>query len=302
MEEATTKACCTCKEIKAIAEFQSRTGKEYPKCNECRAKYYKENTDRVKARAKQYHEDNKERINIRNREYAERNKESILASKRRYYQENKDNICAYQKEYRKNNYDKVISRWHKYYNENKEQLNAKNKQYYYDHQEERQAKSREWYHENKEAHYQASLKYNMEHRDAINAWSREWNKLRRAENPGPYRARWQAYRARKAGAAGTYTADDVDDIYIDQLGKCTYCGSSLSDYYEVDHIIPLARQELDPTNYPSNLQLLCPTCNKSKGPKTHEEYIVYLFKLGRLDPIKFQEEYQQLSLFYEQAA
>jgi 5-methylcytosine-specific restriction endonuclease McrA len=43
--------------------------------------------------------------------------------------------------------------------------------------------------------------------------------------------------------------------------KCRVTFPSL-DYLEVDHIIPLSRRG---TDRPSNLQLLCPKCNKKKG-------------------------------------
>jgi 5-methylcytosine-specific restriction endonuclease McrA len=45
--------------------------------------------------------------------------------------------------------------------------------------------------------------------------------------------------------------------------KCRVSFPSI-DYLEVDHIIPVSRRG---TDRPSNLQLLCPKCNKRKGSK-----------------------------------
>lgn len=50
-----------------------------------------------------------------------------------------------------------------------------------------------------------------------------------------------------------------------QRGKCAVCRASLDRAGQhVDHITPIARGG---TNHTSNLQLLCPRCNTSKGAK-----------------------------------
>jgi 5-methylcytosine-specific restriction endonuclease McrA len=81
-------------------------------------------------------------------------------------------------------------------------------------------------------------------------------------------------RARRLGVPGRFYAKDIDDSYIEQMGLCVYCQCNLRHGYHVDHIIPITR--LGTSNYPSNLQLLCPPCNHSKSNKTHEEYVNYM--------------------------
>lgn len=57
--------------------------------------------------------------------------------------------------------------------------------------------------------------------------------------------------------------------------RCIYCnwiGSYLS--FEKDHIIPLSRGGADA---PSNIRWICSGCNRQKGMKTHEEYIIWRF-------------------------
>lgn len=71
--------------------------------------------------------------------------------------------------------------------------------------------------------------------------------------------------ASKRGAQGRYRISDVRRIYADQDGLCAACKCDLSKSgYHVDHIMPIA---LGGTNWPHNIQILCPPCNLSKSAK-----------------------------------
>lgn len=70
--------------------------------------------------------------------------------------------------------------------------------------------------------------------------------------------------ARIRNAEGTHTTDDIALILEEQNFTCPYCLASLADGYHVDHYIPLS---LGGSNWPDNLQCLCPTCNTRKGAK-----------------------------------
>lgn len=75
-------------------------------------------------------------------------------------------------------------------------------------------------------------------------------------------------RALKAAAAGFFTSNDILNIKILQKEKCACCARSLRDTgYHVDHIYPIS---LGGSNWPSNIQLLCPHCNTSKRDKIPE--------------------------------
>jgi 5-methylcytosine-specific restriction endonuclease McrA len=52
------------------------------------------------------------------------------------------------------------------------------------------------------------------------------------------------------------TGDDIKALLISQGGLCNACKCDISTSYHVDHVIALARGG---TNWPDNLQLLCPT-------------------------------------------
>jgi 5-methylcytosine-specific restriction endonuclease McrA len=57
-----------------------------------------------------------------------------------------------------------------------------------------------------------------------------------------------------------------------QRGRCAYfmhCKNRLGNDFHCDHITPLV---LGGTNYPSNLQLTCPTCNLRKGTKPAADF------------------------------
>lgn len=84
-------------------------------------------------------------------------------------------------------------------------------------------------------------------------------------------------RARKRAAEGSHTADDIQNIFEAQNGKCAVCFIPLSKtrqpgyrVYHVDHMLPLSRGG---SNWPSNLQLLCYKDNCSKGARTMEEWL-----------------------------
>lgn len=91
------------------------------------------------------------------------------------------------------------------------------------------------------------------------AMDREYAK----RNPLVTRAKNAARAARKKGAEGRYSADDVNALFKAQKGKCAYCKRKLKSFH-VDHIVPLARGG---NNWPSNLQICCPSCNSSKGAR-----------------------------------
>ena len=78
-------------------------------------------------------------------------------------------------------------------------------------------------------------------------------------------------RIRVRNAKGKHTWRDIAALYTKQRGKCVVCRKELDDKYHVDHLMPLARGG---SNWPENLQLLCPKCNAKKGAKHPLEFLV----------------------------
>lgn len=98
----------------------------------------------------------------------------------------------------------------------------------------------------------------------------------RAANPDKVKAASDTRRARKLGAAGSFTQSEVDDLHTKQRGKCVYCRVSLGKSYHRDHIVSLSQGG---TNWISNIQLLCAGCNLKKSAK---DPIAFAQSLGRL--------------------
>lgn len=73
-------------------------------------------------------------------------------------------------------------------------------------------------------------------------------------------------RAMKSGSGGTYTKCDITNILERQKYKCAEptCEADITYSYHVDHIMPLS---LGGSNWPRNLQCMCPTCNLRKQAK-----------------------------------
>jgi len=115
-------------------------------------------------------------------------------------------------------------------------------------------------------------------RDCSKKLCRQWAQ----ENPIKVRIQARTRKARKLQADGQFTEDDIHKLYESQDGICTYfgvdpeCAGDLSQGFHIDHIIPLVRTELEPSNNPDNLQLLCPHCNMAKWSRTHEEFLAWL--------------------------
>lgn len=92
----------------------------------------------------------------------------------------------------------------------------------------------------------------------------------RQHNRERYACSWRNYHARKKAAAGRHTGDDILILLERQKGRCAgpHCKQRLGAYH-VDHKTPLSRKG---SNWPRNLQLLCASCNGSKGAKTQREW------------------------------
>lgn len=146
---------------------------------------------------------------------------------------------------------------------------------------------RVWYAKNQEAQIEYNRKYLNDNRPAIREKARVRGKKYRDADPKKFAARAMEYyyrnmknpafrerqslrssiqHGKRKGAEGTFTPDDVSEILRRQKYKCAECGVSVRSKKSrhIDHVMPLA---LGGTNWPSNIQILCPPCNLSKGAK-----------------------------------
>ena len=85
----------------------------------------------------------------------------------------------------------------------------------------------------------------------------EWCKA----NPEARAAQRARRRSRNVGEG--FTGEDVKALLVKQGSRCAACERVLVKYH-VDHVMPLV---LGGKNEKENIQILCPSCNLSKGAK-----------------------------------
>lgn len=73
---------------------------------------------------------------------------------------------------------------------------------------------------------------------------------------------------RRDYSIGKLSLNIKETLYSKQNGLCNGCFKQLEQYH-IDHIVPLVRGG---ANTDDNVQLLCATCNLSKGSKTMKEW------------------------------
>lgn len=105
-------------------------------------------------------------------------------------------------------------------------------------------------------------------------YAREWRALHPERHSQIMRAAKARRRSREA--SGTYSCDDIAELLSLQKGRCAWCGKPSRGKYHVDHIEPVSKGGL---NVRSNLQILCPTCNRRKAAK---DPIAFARENGRL--------------------
>lgn len=93
---------------------------------------------------------------------------------------------------------------------------------------------------------------------------REQRRRAYARDPEKFLARSHKRRLPDPTSGAVFTRRDVTRIYAAQKGKCACCRTLLGQKFERDHITSLAQGG---TNDPSNIQLLCLPCNRSKSDK-----------------------------------
>lgn len=127
-----------------------------------------------------------------------------------------------------------------------------------------------WASKNRDAVRRKHKSWRDKNRDHVNKYSRDWS----YHNKEKASISQRSSKARRRGAEGKYNKKDITRILDRQKWKCAEprCSVSLrKSGYHVDHIMPLV---LGGSNWPDNLQCLCPRCNLSKGAKHPIEWAI----------------------------
>lgn len=182
-------------------------------------------------------------------------------STRLWRENNRDAHRSYSKLWSRNNPERASANVKKWTENNQERIKLTRKIYIQKNYNFFTMRAREWALKNK---------------DRVKGYSEKWRKL----NPDKLAENHRNRRAKKRLADGKNTTADVRRIFDAQRGLCANCNSKLFKSgvkkYHVDHIMPLA---LGGSNWPSNLQCLCPTCNMKKNAK---DPIAWAQENGRL--------------------
>ena len=273
------KTCTKCKIEKPDAEFSKDSQKKCglrSNCKGCLAEYNAANREKRAAYDAAYRKENKARLAAQGASYYYANLERISAHRAEYRAKIKENLAAYHAAYRAANRLRIAEYAASYYAENRDKVADRRALYRAENRENISARAAKYHADNKERIAARKAGYRAANRDKIAAKSAEYAKA----NPDKIATNSRNRRARKRSAEGSHTAADIRAIFEKQHGLCANCQTKLfksgAKKYHVDHIMPLA---LGGSNWPSNLQCLCPSCNLSKNAK---DPIAWAREQGRL--------------------
>lgn len=230
------KICTKCGETKPRTEFTNSSSK---KCKD--GKFF---WCRVCSRAgqKEWRERNAERISVERRAKYAANPEPVREAMRKRYSSDPAARCADSKEWRDKNPEKCKAMARSYYVANAESAKA------------------------------AARQYHISNRSKNLSGGRVRSKAHYEKNKDQYYLRAAARRAMKSGSPGKLSRGIRKRLFDSQGGMCVYCGVALCASPHLDHIIPLVKGG---AHTDDNVQLLCQSCNLSKGAKMPHEFLEY---------------------------
>lgn len=153
-----------------------------------------------------------------------------------------------------------VDRW---YEDNREYASEQSKERYQKNHEKRREQGRRYYEAHKERHVELSRLWQQRNKEKVKERNRSW----RQRYPEKALIHRHNRIARLHNAEGTYTAEQFQEL-IDYYGdKCLCCGEVKP--LTADHVIALSNGG---TNYISNIQPLCGSCNYSKSAWHNTDY------------------------------
>lgn len=195
---------------------------------------------------------------------------------------------------RKNNREKHQAKWRKASSDarkrNPEKIKSQSSCWSKNNRDKENAKKLRWRKANPEKNSDMERRYREAHPETLRTKNKIYKTLN-AERLSPLNIartkRWQAEnperakanarkgrqhrRARILGSGGSYTEQEIQQLLEKQEWLCAtvQCRASLRLSKELDHKIALARGG---SNDITNLQWLCPRCNRKKQAKSPEEW------------------------------
>ena len=134
----------------------------------------------------------------------------------------------------------------------------------------RRVNEKRWRDKNPDYIRAKNKRYKTEHAERLRpinlARALKWAK----DNPDKKRIHSQIRRARKNGAEGSHTYDELIALLAQQDFKCIGCQEYLAENRTIDHVIPLSKAG---SNWINNLQWLCKSCNSKKHNRSQEQFL-----------------------------
>jgi 5-methylcytosine-specific restriction endonuclease McrA len=239
-DEHVLKTCTKCKRALPLSCFCKHLDGLYPSCRECQTEYKLANRERDRAK----------RLERREEEYAvnrtwrathkEQDREAARRRRAADPQKERDRQAAWRRQQ----------------------------------PEKAAANAARWFQKFKEREAPKKQAYRAEHREIYSESTKRWC----TKYPEKKAALDRRNRARRRGAEGHFTDEDLALIRDAQKDRCAYffyCGVELNGGGQLDHIQPIIKGG---SNWPSNLQWTCGPCNRAKWDKDPIEFLESLKK------------------------
>lgn len=256
--EVQYKKCCTCKEVKQLLFFSKNKKERDGMQSECKSCQKVRRDARIAINPDYFKDAVKKHIETKGPLVID--KEKRREYRKEWYKNNIDRVREYRIDYRNNNIDKCKKQSRLYYEANKEKCNEASRRY--------KEANKERLLEYRRIHYQETIdiqrKRGKDYRLNNKYKYKERNAIYYQQNKEYYRTACHKRRARLMNAEGSHTKEDIQFILEKQKGKCVTCAVCITTDYSVDHITPLSKGG---SNNKDNIQLLCKSCNSSKGNK-----------------------------------
>lgn len=185
-------------------------------------------------------------------------RECIRTVRRAYYAANRERFHAKQRAYYQMHSEEIIAANKHYRQANPERVKTTNRSYYYRNREQR-----------KQAQKARNVRRRALQREEVRSYYRSYYRAQKQATPEKVRRHERVQerrrRNRKLQLVGSHTEAEWEALKVTYSSTCLCCGKREPDITLTrDHIVPIVKGGSD---WITNIQPLCPSCNSSKGTR-----------------------------------